>query len=86
MGGWVGGGSGGPDRHVPTPRPANFQSTGGVIVRRDVSYAEEGGGEGPHTIGGLQSYSYWPAPKSDEARHLAAQQLWLDQHNLVRGW
>lgn len=71
--------------------PANFQTTGGVIVRRDVSYAEENGGEGPlngttkwpHTIGGLQSYSYWPAPRSDESRHLAAQELWLKQHNLT---
>ncbi len=71
--------------------PVNFQTTGGVIVRRDISYAEENGGNGPpngttqwpHTIGGLQSYSYWPAPRSDEDRHLKAQQLWLDQHNLT---
>lgn len=60
--------------------PAHFQTRGGVIVRRDVAYAEEGV---PHTVGGLQSYSSEPWPACDEARHDAGQRAWLTAHNLT---
>ena len=40
------------------------------------------GGES-HRIGGVQTYSYDPWPACDQARHRAAQQLWLARHNLT---
>ena len=62
--------------------PANFQTTGGVIVRRDVAYSEQNASK-HHRIGGLQSYSYWPWPRCDEAHHIAAQELWARNANLT---
>lgn len=60
--------------------PANFQTAGGVIVHRDVAYSEEeeeedNSSEGgmSHRVGGVQSFSYHPWPRCDEAHHVASQ-------------
>lgn len=59
--------------------PDAFSVAGGVILRRDVGYAE---GQGRHAIGGVQSYSYWPVPTANRSIHWASQQRWMAAHGL----
>ena len=42
-----------------------------------------GGGRGAPRVGGVQSFSYWPWPRSDEAAHERGQAAWLKQQNLT---
>jgi len=57
---------------------AEFSSRGGVIVRRDVGYAETGL---QHTIGGLQSYSYHPPPfGANQSEMWTKQKQWLERY------
>jgi hypothetical protein len=59
--------------------PAGYQDVGGVIVRRDIGFAEEGHA---HLYGGLQSFSYWPYPKSNRSVHWRNQQQWAKDRGL----
>jgi hypothetical protein len=59
--------------------PAGYQDVGGVIVRRDIGFAEEGHS---HLYGGLQSFSYWPYPKSNRSVHWHNQQQWAKDRGL----
>jgi len=59
--------------------PQGYEIASGVIVRRDVGYAEHGV---PHRLGGLQSYSYWPEPVCDETMHKESQAKWMAEQGL----
>ena len=63
--------------------PDNFPTLGGVIVRRDIGYAEDGPSENANRIGGLQSFSFWGAPNCTRGAHWASQQAWLRAHDLT---
>lgn len=57
---------------------AEFSSRGGVIVHRDVGYAETGT---QHTIGGIQSYSYLPPPRGGDRDEMwSKQKEWMKRY------
>jgi len=58
--------------------PGNFENKGDVIVRRDVGFAET---RASHSVGGVQSFSYYPYPQCNRSVHWEAQQKWALENN-----
>lgn len=54
--------------------PDSFLASPGVILRRDVGYAET---SDQHVVGGLQTYSYSPEPHCDRQQHWSAMEAWM---------
>lgn len=65
--------------------PNHFPGAANVILRRDVAYAETGA---PHPVGVIQSFSYWPYPRSNRSAHEHSQSDWLAEQRLqvVKTW
>eukprot|EP00037_Helgoeca_nana_P005915 m.55045 g.55045 ORF g.55045 m.55045 type:complete len:561 (-) comp16851_c0_seq1:55-1737(-) len=58
-----------------------WNTTAGVVVRRNIAYADT------HTsgddIGGIMSFSYWPAPVTNRSTHWAVTQKWAQEQGLA---
>jgi hypothetical protein len=62
-----------------------FEQTPGLIMHRDISYAEghnRSGGGSSSGIGGIQSFSFDPAPVCNRSMHWAAHQQWLQDRQV----
>jgi uncharacterized protein (TIGR03792 family) len=58
--------------------PGAFHQPSEVIVRRNILYAETRRNPVVGDVGGVQSFSYWPAPTANLSTHLASQKKWAD--------
>eukprot|EP00035_Acanthoeca_spectabilis_P022896 m.446452 g.446452 ORF g.446452 m.446452 type:complete len:550 (+) comp19364_c0_seq1:3311-4960(+) len=57
-----------------------FNTTAGVVVRRNIEFVETNR-SGP--LGGIMSYSYWPAPQSNRTTHWDITQRWAAEQGFA---
>ena len=59
--------------------PNGFLDTPGVILRRDVAFAQT---SKPHRVGAIQSFSYWPYPRCNRSMHEKVQSDWTTEQQV----